>query len=126
VKVLLIAFFDWQGVVYHEFTPNGQTINKEYYLDVLRRLREAIREKRPILWRCNSWVLHHDNAPAHRSSLVSDFLEKHGTITVPQLPYSSDLAPADYFLFPKLKMRLKGRRFQVIEEIKKESLSNLK
>ena len=28
VKVLLIAFFDWQGVVYHEFTPNGQTINK--------------------------------------------------------------------------------------------------
>ena len=59
VKVLLIAFFDWQVVFYHEFTQNGQTINKEYYLDVLRRLREAIRK--------NSWILHHDNAPGHRS-----------------------------------------------------------
>ena len=43
MKVLLIAFFDWQGVVYLEFTLNGQTIIKEYYLDVLGRLREAIR-----------------------------------------------------------------------------------
>jgi len=54
MKVLLIAFFDRQGVVYHEFTPNRPTINKEYYLVVLRRLREAIRKKRPILWRRNS------------------------------------------------------------------------
>ena len=69
---------------------NDQTINKEYYLNVLRRLREAIRKKRPILWRSNSWMLHHDNAPAHRSSLVSDFLKKHGTVTAPQPPYSSD------------------------------------
>ena len=108
MKVLLIAFFDWQGVVYHEFTPNCQTISKEYYLDVLRRLREAIRRKWPILWRSNSWML-----------------EKHGTVTVPQPPYSPDLAPADYFLFPKLKMRLKGRRFKVIKNIKKESLKDL-
>ena len=83
VKVLLIAFFDWQCVVYHEFTQNGQTINN---LDVLCRLRKEICKKRPILWRSNSWMLHHDNVPAHRSSLVSDFLEKHGTVTVPQPP----------------------------------------
>ena len=88
-------------------------------MDDLRRLREAIRKKRLFL-------LHHDNAPAHRSSLVSDFLEKYGTVTVPQPPYSPDLAPADYFLFPKLKMRLKGRRFQVIEDIKKELPRDLK
>ena len=75
---------------------------------VLRRLREAIRKKRPILWLSNSWMLDHDNAPEHTSSLVSDFLEKHGTVTVPHSPYSPDLTPADYFLFPKLKMRLKG------------------
>jgi len=111
VKVLLIAFFNWQGVVYHEFTPNCQTINKEYYLDALR---------------INSLMLHHDNAPTHRSSLVSDFLEKHSTVTVPQPPYSPDPAPADYFPFPKLKKKLKGRRFQMIEDIKKESLGDLK
>ena len=95
-------------------------------MNVFRRLREAIRKKRPILWRSNSWMLHHDNAPAHRSSLVSDFLEKHGTVTVPQPQYSPYLAPVDYFLFPKLKMRLKGRQFQVIEDIKKELLRDLK
>ena len=61
--------------------------------DVLHRLREAICKKRPILWRSNSWILYNDNATAHRSSLVSDFLEKHGTVTVQQLPYSPDLAP---------------------------------
>jgi len=98
VKVLLIAFFDWQGVVYHEFTPNGQTINKEYCLDVYRCLREKILKKRLILWRSNSWMLHHDNAPAHRSSFDDDFLEKHGTVTFSQPPYSPDLAPVDYFL----------------------------
>ena len=112
MKVLLIVFFDWQGVVYHEFTPNGQTINKKYYLNVLRRLREAIRRKRPILWSSNSWMLHHDNVPTHRSSLVSDLLEKYGTVTVLQPPYSPDLAPGDYFMFPILKMRLKGQRFR--------------
>jgi len=74
-------------VVYHEFTQYGQTINKEYYLDVLRRLRETIRKRRPILWHSNSWMLHHDNAPAHRSFLVYDFLDEHGTVTVPQPLY---------------------------------------
>jgi hypothetical protein len=36
-------------------------------------------------------------------------------------PYSPDLAPCDFFLFPKLKMKLKGRRFQTAEEIQAES-----
>ena len=39
---------------------------------------------------------------------------------VPHPPYSPDLGPSDFFLFPKLKMKLKVRRFQT-EEIKAES-----
>ena len=38
------------------------TANKEYYLEVMRRLREAIRQKRIELWKNQSWILHHDNA----------------------------------------------------------------
>jgi len=53
-------------------------------------------------------VLHHDNAPAHVSFLIHEFLTKHETTVVPQPPYSPDLAPADFFLFPKLKSTLKG------------------
>ncbi|UYV74394.1 ABL1 [Cordylochernes scorpioides] len=49
VKVLLTVFFDCRGVVHDEFLPQGRTVNKEYYLQVMRNLREAIRQKRPDL-----------------------------------------------------------------------------
>ena len=103
VKVLLTVFFHYNGVVHHEFLPQGHMVNKEYYLEVMRRLREAIRRKLPDLWRNNSWLLHHDNAPAHTSLLVRDFLAKNNTVIMPQSPYSPDLAPCDFFLFRKLK-----------------------
>jgi len=40
---------------------------------------------------------------------------------IPHPPYSPDLAPCDFFLFPKLKLKLKGRRFGTAEEIQAES-----
>ena len=48
-KVMLTVFMDYRGVMHHEFLPEGQTVNKEYYLGVMSRLREAIRQKRPYL-----------------------------------------------------------------------------
>ena len=50
VKVMLTVFFDSSGVVHHEYAPLGTTITKEYYKEVLRRLRDAVRRKRPELW----------------------------------------------------------------------------
>ena len=52
-NVLLTVFFDYNGVVHHEFMPQGRTVNKEYYLQVMHRLREAIRQKRTELWKNN-------------------------------------------------------------------------
>ena len=92
----------------------------------MRRLREAIRQKRTELWKNQSWILHHDNAPAHTSMLVREFLAKNKTVIMPQPPYSPDLAPADFFLFPKLKTPMKGKRFATIEEIKEKSKSTPK
>jgi hypothetical protein len=40
---------------------------------------------------------------------------------IPHPPYSPDLAPCDFFLFPKMKLKLKRRRFDTIEEIQAES-----
>jgi len=97
VKVLLTVFFDYRGVVHQEFLPQGRTVNKEYYLEVMRRLGEAIRKKRPELWKNNSQLLHHDNAPAHLSLLVRDCLAKNNTVIMPQPPYSPDLAFCDFF-----------------------------
>ncbi|UYV63842.1 hypothetical protein LAZ67_2005793 [Cordylochernes scorpioides] len=50
VEVMLTVFFDYQGIVV-EFQQQGSTITADSYLGVLRRLKEAIRQKRPELWR---------------------------------------------------------------------------
>jgi transposase len=126
VKVMLIVFFYWKGIVRHEFVPRGETVNKEFYLKVMKRLREAVRRKRPEAWTNKTWMLHHDNAPPDASLLIREFLAKQETIVVPQPLYSPDLAPADFFLFPKLKSTLKGRRFRMVEEIKENSLQDLR
>jgi hypothetical protein len=47
VKVLLTVFFDYCGIVHHSNAPEGQTINKEYYVEVIRHLRDAVQHKRP-------------------------------------------------------------------------------
>ena len=64
--------------------------------------------------------------PAHTSLLVREFVAKNNTVTMPQLPYSPDMAPCDFFLFPKIKRTLKGRRFTAIDDIKSASLKELK
>jgi len=51
-------------------------VNKEMYIAFLRRLRDAVRRKRPEKWRTKSWFLLHDNAPAHRSVSVNYFLAR--------------------------------------------------
>jgi len=55
--------------------------------------------------------LHHDNAPAHSTTLMQAFfLASHSISQVCQLSYSPDLAPYDFWFLPKLKSLLKGRR----------------
>lgn len=88
---------------------------------VMRRLREQVRRKRPELWRDNSWFLHHDNAPSQKAVIINEFFAKNATNVIEQPPYSPDLAPADFFLFPKLKLPLRGTRFHSVEEIKENS-----
>jgi len=58
--------------------------------------------------------------------LIREFFMKHEATLVPQPPYSPDLAPEDFFLFPKLKPSLKGGRFLAVEEIEENSLWDLR
>jgi len=118
---MLVVCFDWQGVIHYDFIPRGQTVNKEFYVAVLKHLREAVHRKRPQLWTNQNWVLHHDNAPAQSAFLVRNFLLKNETTVVPQPPYSPNLSPTDFLLFPKLKSTLKGRHFNTFYEIQKNS-----
>jgi histone-lysine N-methyltransferase SETMAR len=77
-----------------------------------------VRRKRPELWP-NDWILHHDNAPAHKALSVKQFLAQKSIIEMEHPPCSPDVAPNDFWLFPKINSALKGRRFRDIEDIKK-------
>ena len=101
-KVMLIAFFDVHGNVHAEFLPQGQNINQHVYKNILRRLMRSVWEKRRELWETRSWLLHHDNAPAHNALGILKFFAKNNIAALEQPPYSPDLAPCDLFLFPKL------------------------
>jgi len=66
-------------------------------------------------------LIQHDNAPSHTSVLTHKFLAKNKIAVIPHPPYSPDSASCDFFLFPKMKLKLKGRRFDTVEEIQAES-----
>ena len=102
---LLMIFF-WQH--WHDLHALGShwTVNKEYYVEVLREFRKRFRRNSPALLKLGQWHFHQDNARVHNSILVTDYLTKMGIKTVPQPPYSPDLAPCDFWLFPKLKEKL--------------------
>ena len=110
----MIPFFDNTGMIYMHCVPTGQTVNKEYYVEVLREFRKRCRRKRPALFKSGQWHFHQDDAPVHNSILVTDYLTKMGINTVPHPPHSPDLAPCDFLLFPKLT----GCRYETIEEMK--------
>jgi hypothetical protein len=77
----------------------------------LWQLRENVQRRRPELWREQTWLLHHDNVPSHTSIFVQQFLAKYKMAVNPHPPYSTDLAPCYFFLFPEKKLKLKGRWF---------------
>jgi len=125
IKVMFVVLFDWKGIVHHEFLPCGQMVNKLLYQKVLVRLKDAVHRKRTELWENQTWMLHHDSAPSQALLLIRSYLAKHQTSVVPHPPCSPDLAPAEFFLFPKLKTTLKGCRFQTIEEIQEYAIREL-
>jgi len=120
---MLLTFFDIRGIVYYEFVPTGQTFNQVYYLEVLERLHEKVStETTPN----NSWILHHDNAPAHMALSVREFLATKQITMLEHPAYSPDLAPSDFFLFPNIKEILKGRHFDDIDDIRGSTVATLK
>ncbi len=116
-KVLLIPFFDHNGLIHWEYFID-QTVTKEMFLPLLECMRESLEVRR--LWVMTKkdapvFKIHMDNVPAHRSYLVRDGLARMNWPKLKQPPYSPDLSPADFFLFPLLKKALQGRHFPTVK-----------
>ena len=108
-----IVFFDIHGIVHKEFVPPGQTVNHTFYNDVLEQLKKWVQQVGKDI--ADDWVLHHHNAPAHTVHSIREFLAKKNIPILPHPPYSTELAPCDFYLFPKLK----GHHFGTMENIQK-------
>ena len=125
VKTMLVSFFDWLSINHKEFVPGGETIDAVYYKGVMERLLNRIRHVRPGMCESGDWFLLHDNAPSHNTTIINQFLVQRKVIVLDHPPYSPDLVPADYFLFPKVKSHLKGRPFDLISDIQTAVTSTL-
>jgi hypothetical protein len=68
----------------------------------------------------------HDNAPAQKAASVYQILTPKKVTTLNQPPYSPVLSPPDYFVFPKLKMKLRSLHFADVAEIQEAVTGELR
>ncbi len=132
-KLMLTVFWDELGPILIDFLPPGEVVDSDRYVEVLTRLREAIRRKRPHLWmkdpdssdtQQRRFVIHHDNASSHTSCITLAFFQHIPLLAHP--PYSPDLAPSDFFLFPRLKTRLATNNIRTLDELRASVVKELK
>lgn len=103
-----------------DYLEKGRTITGEYYSSLLNRLNDVIKKKRPHLAK-KKVLFHQDNAPAHKSMKAMAKFNELGYELLPHPPYSPDLAPCDFYLFPNLKRWLQGKKFYSNEEVEWET-----
>ncbi len=111
-KCMLITFCDWRGMLHHEYV-RGRTVNSDLFVRILARFQAALHRKRP---RCRRY-LHMDNASPHRARITQLRLLLTGQRTITHPPYSPDLSPCDFWLYPRIKKGLKGRRFPDLDSL---------
>lgn len=110
-KILMSVFWDVRGIILVDFLTRGQMINGAYYSNLMSQLREAIKTKRRGML-TRGVLLLHDNAPIHKSVIAQTEIKRCGYVELNHPPYSPDIAPSDFFLFPALKKHLRGQRFE--------------
>ncbi|MEE4247654.1 MAG: transposase [Kangiellaceae bacterium] len=121
-KRTFAIFFDSHGVVAMVKLQDQATVTARWYVEeCLPVVISSVTERAPRTG-MRGRRLHHDNAPAHTAAVTRQFLDQNGIRTLPHPPYSPDLAPCDFWLFPKMKESLKGRRFQSDKDLEEAAI----
>jgi histone-lysine N-methyltransferase SETMAR len=102
--------WDQDGILLIDYLQKGQTTNTEYYSFMLAQLKDIWKEK-PNVKITKGVLFLHDDAPAHLTLATLKKLAYLSFQCLDHPPYSPDLAPSDYGLFPGLKKQLKVRHF---------------
>jgi len=109
-KIMATNFWDCKGVLLVDYIPQKTTMTGPYYGEVLTNLRQAVKEK----WRgMLTWgpLLLHDNARVLMSRVAQAVVKDIGFEQLSHPSHSPDLTPSDFYLFRRLKQRLRGTRF---------------
>ena len=103
-------FWDSQGVIMIDYLEQGCTINGAYYAGKSKGLGKEITRKRRRQTdsRCSALQ---DNAPVHTSQVATTAATECEFELISHPPYSPNIAPSDFFLFPKLKSHLRGTQY---------------
>ena len=128
-KMLYAIFFNSSGPVIQVPCPSGHTVTGRFYKNsALKKMKEFYNKKRPSKGWSGVHLLH-DNASSHKCEVVKSLLESEKVKVLNHLPYSPDLSPCDFFLFPRLKKMLSGNKYtprsslgiyQYLQQIPKE------
>jgi len=77
------------------------------------------------MWTNKSWILHHDNVPAHTDLSILQYLAKNNIPLLQKPPNSPDLVSCNFFV-PKLKQIIEGTHFKDVEATKRTVTIKLK
>lgn len=80
-------------------------------------LTRALSRKRPEI-PLDTFILHQDNAPGHKASETQLEIDLLGFERLTHAPYSPDLAPMDFRVFPIVKDQLRGVHYSTTKELK--------
>jgi len=116
-KRMFCVFYTVDGCIARIVVPEGKTVNGEFYgnevlPNVFKKFRE-IRNRKTV----QNVMLYHDNALPHKHQLVKRLLQQEQVNLLPHPPYSPDLSPCDFFLFPRLKKELAGRSYNEVNSL---------
>ena len=110
--MLYAIFFDSKGPVFEIPIWKGSSVTGKFYGESVLTQLVDFHQKRRLRTGVHSTKLLHDNAPAHKSTTVQEYLKESGLDVLDHPPYIPDLSPCDFWLFPRLKEMLAGHLFE--------------
>jgi len=114
MKQMMILAYDCKGVIMTDRVPSGTTVTAAYCRQFVQKLRRKTHANRPDLLE-NGVLILHDNARPNLGKDARELLEGYSWEVLPYPPYSPDMCPLDFDLFPELKINMHGVRFSMLE-----------
>jgi hypothetical protein len=116
-KVMVSIFWSGAGFRIVDALPKGDHMTAQHMLErILQPLEQSIVDQFRSIERHRVFI-HMDNSRVHTAKIVKDFLSSSIFLELPHPPYSSDIAPSDFYLFGTVKGKLKGKVFESCDEL---------